>query len=172
MGPGSVAVDLGCGSGHYTRELCRLTAPDGTVYAVDIQKDLLDRLAHTLADEGYSRVEVVWGDIDQRGGTKLRSACADMVVMSNVLFQLENKSGGISEAVRLLRPAGRLLVVDWTESHFGIGPDQALVVDEQAGRSIIEQSTDVVFEKEIPAGAYHWALVYQKKSAKTSRENQ
>ncbi len=162
IGPGSVLVDLGCGSGHYTLILCRMSEPGGRVYAVDIQKELLERVARNVQGEGHSNLEIVWGDIDQYGGSKLRTECADVVVLSNVLFQLADKQQGIQEATRVLRTGGRLLVVDWTDSHFGLGPAPELVVTKQEGQKLLEQSDYLVLEKEIDAGTYHWALVYCK----------
>lgn len=161
IGPGSVVVDLGSGSGHYSMAASRLVGTEGRVYAVDIQKDLLERLQHTAEGEGHHNIEIVWGDIDQYGGSKLREGTADVVLLCNVLFQSENKPNAIGEAVRVLKPNGRLVMIDWTDSHFGMGPDQSMIVSMDEARELCTKyplTEDRTFE----AGPHHWGLVMRK----------
>src|SRR3989338_6773568 len=122
----SVVVDLGCGTGHYVLAIARALnelGKSGTVYAVDVQNSLIDKIASEAKRMALDNVRVIWGDIDVVGGTKLGDAIADRVVISNVLFQSENKENFLREAVRLLKPGGEMLVVDWSDPHAGMGPE-------------------------------------------------
>src|SRR5438445_12929794 len=89
LNDGMKVVDLGAGSGFYTLEAARRVGANGSVYAVDVQRDLLDRIRTTGATEGLRNIEVVWGNAEKIGGTKLREGIADRAIASNVLFQIE-----------------------------------------------------------------------------------
>lgn len=54
----------------------------------------------------------------------------DAVIISNILFSLEHPEKVIDEAARILVPGGRVLCVDWSGPHEGIGPHPKHVVTE------------------------------------------
>src|SRR5580700_10648069 len=85
LNDGMKVVDLGAGSGFYSIAAARIVGPGGRVYAVDVQKDLLDRIRTNGATEGLRNIEVVWGNAEKIGGTKLREGIADRVIASNIL---------------------------------------------------------------------------------------
>ena len=161
IGQGSIVVDLGTGSGHYSMAAARMVGSEGRVYAVDIQKDLLERLQHSATGEGHHNIEIIWGDVEKYGGTKLRENTADVLLLCNILFQLQDKRSAVTEAMRVLKPGGRLVAVDWTDSHFGMGPDQSLVVTEDTARSLL-QNIGFQEEKTFEAGPHHWGVVFRK----------
>lgn len=51
--PGERVADLGCGVGAYSLAAAPLVGVDGKVYAVDIQKDLLERLRQEADRQGW-----------------------------------------------------------------------------------------------------------------------
>ena len=59
--PGQKVCDIGCGNGFYTLELARLVGPEGVVYAVDIQPEMLRMLAHRAAEEGMHNIRPILG---------------------------------------------------------------------------------------------------------------
>lgn len=159
--PGMDVVDLGAGSGFYTLAVSRALAATGRVYAVDAQKDLLTKLKNQATHEGLYNVDVIWGDIEKPNGTHLREGSIDLVLLCNVLFQIENKKMTLEEIKRILKPGGRLLIVDWTDTFGGIGPhkdavvtrDKALDMSEHAGFSL---------ERDISAGSHHYGMLLKK----------
>ncbi len=158
MGAGSVVVDLGSGSGHYARAAAQLIGPEGRVYAVDVQHELLERIATESQEQGISNIEIIHADIEIVRGTKLQDNVADSVLLCNTLFQLEDKASAITEASRIMRPNGRLIVIDWTDSHNGLGPDSALICDQSAATELL-QSSGFVLEKEFSAGDHHYGVI-------------
>ena len=62
-------VDLGAGSGFYTFESAKRVGGSGRVYAVDVQKDLLERLHSVGANQGLRNIEIIWGNAEKIGGT-------------------------------------------------------------------------------------------------------
>jgi ubiquinone/menaquinone biosynthesis C-methylase UbiE len=58
---GDVVADLGCGTGWFARRMARVVAPRGTVYAEDIQPEMLELLEQHVAAEGVKGVVPVLG---------------------------------------------------------------------------------------------------------------
>ena len=101
----SVVADLGTGSGHYAFALGEKIKAmggggHGIVYAIEVQKSLLDRVKQEADRRGLGNVSVIWGDVDVLGGTKLADNICDALVVSNVLFQSESREAFLKEANR------------------------------------------------------------------------
>ncbi len=159
--PGMDIADLGVGSGFYTIAAAKALHATGRVYAIDAQKELLSKLKNEATRQGLYNIEVIWGDIEKVNGTKLRDSSIDLGLLCNVLFQLENKENIINEVKRILKPNGRLLVVDWTDSFGGIGPKPNMIVKKDIVVSRFEKG-GFHLDKEISAGAHHYGLIFKK----------
>lgn len=154
-------VDLGAGSGAYTFITAEV-APDGKVYAVEVQKDLVSTLKREALRKHLSNVEVVWGDVESSGGTKLKDESVDIVLICNVLFQAEDKNGVAHEAWRVLRRGGRVAVIEWADSFGGLGPHFSQLVKGTDARRMFENER-FVYEKPIfDAGAHHYGFITKK----------
>jgi len=154
-------ADLGSGSGFYTIAAAKALASTGAVYAVDAQKDLLTKLKNTATREGLYNIEVVWGDIEKVGGTHLREGSVDFAMLCNVLFQIEDKKNTIQEIKRILKPSGRVLVVDWVDSFGGIGPRPEDVIQRNIALDLFE-GEGFHLDREIRAGAHHYGMILKK----------
>lgn len=158
---GMVIADFGSGSGFYSIEAAKALGGTGRVYAIDVQKDLLVRL-HTHAHaEHIHNIDVIWGDIEHVGGTKIADGKIDLVFMCNILFQVQDKKSCVTEAKRLLVPGGRIVVVDWAESFGGIGPHTDQIVSKESALSLFE-SLGFSKEREISGGAHHYGIIFKK----------
>ncbi len=162
LSAGMQVADFGSGSGFYSLALARTVAPSGKVYAVDIQKDLLQKLKNGARENHLSNIDIIWGDLEHLGGTKLRENSIDAVVIANLFFQIENKDGLCLEARRVLRANGRVLVVDWEASFAGIGPLEKDVIPKIKMTSLFHDH-GFILDREIQAGAHHYGLIFRKK---------
>jgi ubiquinone/menaquinone biosynthesis C-methylase UbiE len=158
---GMEIADFGSGSGHYSLAVAKALVSTGRVYSIDINKDLLTKLKNNASREGAYNVEVIWGDIEKPNGTKLRDQTIDLVIMSNILFQVENKTSVINEAKRILKQSGRVLVVDWSDSFGGIGPAPKDVFKKDVAMSTFEKA-GFHLDREITAGSHHYGFIYKK----------
>lgn len=156
---GMKVADLGAGTGHYTLAAAGAVGHDGRVYAVDVQEDILRHLLDSAHKMGLRNVETVWGDIEKRGGTRLKDRSMDAVILSNVLFQAAHKQDVVAEARRILKPGGKLLVIDWAGAYGGMGPRPADVVPEHAAEELFITG-GFHKAKSFRAGAHHYAIVF------------
>jgi ubiquinone/menaquinone biosynthesis C-methylase UbiE len=158
LAEGMKVADLGAGTGYYSIVAGRRVGNSGRIYAVEVQKDLLDRLKSNATNEKVHNVEVVWGSIDTIGGTKLREGLIDRAILANTLFQIEQKDRDnlALEIKRILKPTGKLLVVDWL-------PGSPLSPKNCLPRIIAENlfnKNGFAIEKTFTAGDHHYGLVF------------
>ncbi len=153
-------ADFGSGAGAYSIPLAK-ELPQGKVFAIDVQKDMVDRLQNEAHAQNLHNIHVVWGDVDEERGSRLRDESVDLVVVANVLFQAEKKKTLLEEALRILKPDGRILILDWSESFGNIGPAQDFVVKEDTARLLVEE-VGFNFEKDLEPGAHHYAFIARK----------
>lgn len=163
---GATVVDLGCGSGHYAMLAAKMVTQgetegtEGKVYAIDVQKELLDRLQNEAKREHINNIHVVWGNFEKLNGTKLSDSTADVVIISNVLFQIEDRVSFVKEVSRITKSGGRILVIDW--AHARVGVSKALLLTRTQAEELFTGSGFEV-TKEINAGAEHYGFILRKK---------
>ena len=158
---GDKVADFGAGSGAFVPILSRLVGPSGRVYACEIQKNIVESIGEMIRTKNLGNVEPVWCDLEAPEGSRLAAESLDAAIVVNTLFQLENKAAALTEIARTLRHGGKLLVVDWSESFSGLGPQPDAVVTEQGARSLIE-SHGFTFEQSYDAGDHHYGLAFRK----------
>ena len=151
--------DFGAGSGHYSRAAAAIVGHSGRVYAVDVQEDILKHIKLNTHDHHQTIIETVWGNVEKVGGTHLRDASLDAVILANTFFQIENRFGLLSEIKRVLRPGGKLLVVDWAGSYDGMGPSPDKVVPEHEAEAFFI-SGGFYKVKSLRAGPHHYGIVF------------
>jgi len=158
--PGQKIADFGVGSGAYALTLAENTksSDESVIYAVDVQKDLLDKLAKEAVDKKLPNIHTVWGDVESEHGSRLRDESVTWVLLTNLLFQVEDRATVLKEAFRVLARGGSLLVVDWSESFGNIGPHADQVLDEISARNLVE-SSGFTIDRPISVGEHHYGFV-------------
>ena len=158
---GMTIADFGSGAGYFTILLGQKAGKDGKVFALDIQESALDNVMVKAKAAGLENVETVRSNLEVSGSSGLADNSQDMVLLANILFQSEQKQDIVKEAVRVLKSAGSLVVIDWKRAAGGFGPPDNLRTDEVAMRSLV-LGEGLVFENEIDAGQFHYGMKFKK----------
>ena len=110
VGPGSDAFDVCCGTGDLALELRRRIGPDGRVVGSDFSEQMLD-LARAKSGEQGLPVEFGWADaLDLPYG----DGSFDAVTVGFGARNLADLDAGIAEMARVLRPGGRIVILEIT----------------------------------------------------------
>lgn len=155
-------AEFGCGHvGHYVFPLARMLGKNGKLYAIDIQKKILDNISARARMEQLSQIETVWSDLESYGATRVLVESLHHVFLINTLFQTTNHADVLREAYRLLRHGGRLTVVEWLPSGVPFGPSMERRVRPAALEDQANQVGFRVFTR-FSAGPYHYGLIFEK----------
>jgi ubiquinone/menaquinone biosynthesis C-methylase UbiE len=157
---GMRVADFGSGTGFYAKACSSRVGYTGKVYAIEVQKDLVKKLESEIKDWGLTNVDCIWGDIEKRGGTKISDHSMDVVIISNVLFQAEDKFGLIDEAKRVLKKGGSILLIDWNESFGGMGPTPRNVVTKSMAKELFVKRGFTSIE-DISTSDHHYGIIFK-----------
>jgi ubiquinone/menaquinone biosynthesis C-methylase UbiE len=151
IGEGSVVADVGAGGGWFTVRLARRVGPNGTVYAQDLQPQMLEAIRRRVQREGLSNVRYV------RGGSvdpKLPPRMLDAVLIVDTYHEFATPVQLLRNVSQALKPGGRIGIVEFKLNGGGPGPplaerkDAQLVIDEaaEAGLSLAPRERFLDFQ--------------------------
>jgi len=158
LNPKTIAAEFGCGSGGFAAPLAK-RLDEGLVYAIDIQESPLSALKSRALLENIINIKIIRSDLEKPKGSTLTPDSLDLVFIPNVLFQVKDKSAIISEAERILKNKGKLVVIDWLAAA-SQGPEKGRVSSGEVKK--MAEDAGLKLEKEFEAGKYHYGLVFVK----------
>ncbi len=109
LAPGAHVADLGAGGGYFLPYLVDAVGPEGKVFAVDVDPEVVQELRDTVAAAGYTNVEVVLGDFDD---PHLPDGSIDLVFLCNTYHHIEDRPQYFSRLRIDLKPGGRVAILD------------------------------------------------------------
>ena len=157
---GDQVADFGAGSGYFMKPLSVAVGEEGSVYACEIQKNLVESLTNVAEKEGLQNVKPIWCDLEKLGGSKITDDSLDLVIIVNTFFQVEHKPVVVEEMKRVLRTGGKAIVIDWSESFGGLGPrPEDVITQEQVEELFVSGgfTTETTFD----AGDHHYGLTFR-----------
>src|SRR5215831_13057377 len=107
--PGDMVADIGSGSGVYSIPMAKAIAPNGILYAVDIDQAMLDHVAAQAKKAGVNNLQTVLGEYDD---PKLPLKNVDVAFFHRVLHMIEHRQAYLNATARYLKPDGRIVVID------------------------------------------------------------
>lgn len=154
-------ADFGAGNGYYALLLAEKVGNTGKVYCIDIQADMIQKLQREAESKGLHNIEVITNNIEKEKGSTLPKDSEDVVLIANTFFMIDHKDLVAAEAYRILRPKGRLLFIEWSDSYAGMGPHKDHVVKREDAEKIFKEA-GFALERQIDAGEHHYGLVFRK----------
>lgn len=160
LGEDMIVADLGAGTGFYTLAAARMT-PKGKVYAIEIQKDFLKTITNKKNEAKLENIECLCGDVETIGGTKIKDAVVDAVIISNVFCQVADRVKLLQEARRILKKTGRVLLVELNHDSMIISKKNNTCLSKDQSRHLFEKE-GFVYYRDIEAGDHHYGMIFRR----------
>ncbi len=123
-----VVADLGAGGGWFTVRLAVRVGPNGTVYAEDIQREMIAAIENRIAREGLTNVKIVLGTPDD---PRLPAGRLDAALIVDTYHEMERPEVLLRKLAVSLKPDGLVGIVDFKKDGGGPGPAMDERVDEE-----------------------------------------
>ena len=107
LSPGDGVLDVGCGTGNFTRDFARSVGPDGLVVGLDVSQTMLERAVTDTAAAGFEQVAYVRGDA---ADAPFLDASFDAVCCFAALNLFADPYAALDSFTRVLTPGGRLAI--------------------------------------------------------------
>ena len=141
LAPNAVVADIGSGTGYFSVRLAHFV-PDGRVYGIDTEPDMVKYLADRAKREGLANITSVKGIPDD---PRLPEK-ADVVLVVDVFHHITAREHYFRKLRESLKPGGRVAIIDFTESsQMGppksarIAPDRVKTELNKAGYTLVRE---------------------------------
>jgi ubiquinone/menaquinone biosynthesis C-methylase UbiE len=152
---GETIADVGAGTGYFSLPLAQAVGPQGKVYAVDAQEEMLSLLRQKLDEAALANVELIHAEADN---TRLTASSCDLVFAANVWHEFDDHAAVLRESARVLKVGGRIAILDWrTDAEPVAGPPLEHRLDSSHAMDALRSSG---FQKVATAnvGLYSWLV--------------
>jgi demethylmenaquinone methyltransferase/2-methoxy-6-polyprenyl-1,4-benzoquinol methylase len=109
---GGAALDVCCGTGDLALELSRRVGPEGSVVGCDFSERMLEAATGKAAERGAANVRFEWADALD---LPYEDGSFDAATIGFGARNLEDLDRGLGELARVLRPGGRLVILEITQ---------------------------------------------------------
>jgi arsenite methyltransferase len=116
--PGDWIADIGCGPGVFALPFAA-AVPLGVVFAVDVEPRQLDRLREHMREQGLENVVPVLASLDS---PHLPQGRFDLIFIGDTYHHFADRVEYVRGLRRLLRPEGRLAVLEYKPGPLPVGP--------------------------------------------------
>ncbi|TDY45314.1 ubiquinone/menaquinone biosynthesis C-methylase UbiE [Alicyclobacillus sacchari] len=149
-----VVADVGCGPGYFTIPMAQRCT---TVYGVDVSPEMLDMLSKRAAEAGLTNVRSVTAPAER---VPLPDHRMDRVLCAFVLHEVDDLDKTVEEFDRLLKPSGKLMVIEWEKKPMEMGPP---FVERLERAELTTRMQNAGFHTELwGINPYHYAVIAEK----------
>ena len=140
LAPDEVVADIGAGTGYFAFRIAE-RVPEGGVYAVDIQPEMLDIIDARAESEGFENVVAVQGAIDD---PNLPDESVDVALIVDAYHEFSHPREMMEALVRALVPGGRVVLIEYR------GEDPAIPIKP------LHKMTEAQVRRELEAVGLRW----------------
>lgn len=164
--PGDAVADIGAGSGYITFRMSDRVGPKGKVYAVDIQREMLELMRDKIKARKITNVELVHGT---ETDPKLPENSVDLILMVDVYHEFSHPWEMTVGMLKSLKEGGRLVFVEYR------------MEDPKVPIKLVHKMSEKQVRKEMDPHALRWVetigvlpwqhiIVLEKKAGKENKE--
>lgn len=117
-------VDFGSGTGLFAMPMAEAVGAKGTVYAVDNSPDMLAWIRNLNPPR---QLKPVQAEVTASG---LPDNCADICLCAFILHEVDDPGRIINEVQRVLKPGGKVVVIEWNMT-VDKGPPKAIRISRE-----------------------------------------
>jgi len=110
LSPGMTVADIGAGTGYIARRIAERIGPQGIVYAVDVQPQMITMLTALAEREQLPQIRPVLGSVQD---AKLAAESIDLAIMVDVYHEMQYPFEMLASVARALKPGGRVVFVEY-----------------------------------------------------------
>ena len=161
LSPGITLLDLGCGQGNYSLAAADLVGPAGLVYAVDLWEEGIAALKARATREGRANLKPLAAGADQ---VPIDSHSADVVLMATVLHDLAEagtEAGALAEVARVIKPGGKLAIVEFHKIDGPPGPPRHIRLDPAEVEALVAPY-GFARQQTVNLGPYNYLITFVK----------
>jgi len=158
---GITFLDLGCGAGNYALAAADLIGPAGVVYAVDLWEEGVAALKDRAAREGQTNIQA---RVAPAGQVPLESLSVDVGFMATVLHDLVEAgtaADALAELARVIKPGGRLAIVEFEKIDGPPGPPRHIRLDPGEVEALVAPY-GFRRQKDVKLGPYNYLITFVK----------
>jgi len=120
---GMCVADLGAGTGYFSRYLSAAVTDKGTVFAVEVEPNLVVHLRERAEQEQTRNLVPILGSTDN---PRLPAGMVDLVLVVDTMHHIDKRIDYLRRLRRVLKPGGRVAVIDFKkEETASVGPPMA-----------------------------------------------
>ena len=146
-----VLANLGCGVGFFALPAAQHLAR-GKVIAIDWAPEMLAVLVRRAKEQGLTNIEVLTADI---AATPLPDRSVDHALLAQVFHDLDEREATLGEMRRILRPEGRLHLLEWHPRPSEFGPPLALRIPPEELVAVLEEGPFRVVDVDLSLGPFY-----------------
>jgi ubiquinone/menaquinone biosynthesis C-methylase UbiE len=156
LNKGMTFVDIGAGTGFFSRAASEIVGTKGIVYALDMSQEMIE----VIKKNGVADNMRVMLSAEYR--LPLPDALADVSLLSTVLHENTDVKGLLAEVARVMKPSGKLAIIEWKKQDEEMGPAK----EERLGlEELMPQlsSYDIVDHGDL-TGSHYYVVMRKKQS--------
>lgn len=151
---GQKILDVGCGNGYMSKEFSKLVQQSGKVFAIDRAGQAIEKLKEKTRG---TNIEPIEGDITK--GTPIEDTSIDLIYLSTVfhIFSKEQIAGFQKEVTRLLKPGGKLALLEIKKENTPFGPP----FDMRYSPEELIRTIELPHKKTVELGPYFYMQLFE-----------
>jgi SAM-dependent methyltransferase len=161
LAPGMRVADIGAGTGYFSARLSAAVGESGTVFAVEVEPNLVAYLRDRADKENTRNVVPV---LASAANPRLPAGIIDLALFVDAYHHVDDRARDLQTLQSSLAPTGRIAIVEWKPGKLPVGPpeEEHKIPREQLVRELEGAGFELVSAPDILP--YQWMLIFGRRA--------